>query len=403
MKRFGFFLKLTRHHVGEVCRRRILIAAVLLLCVALPLCVGPAVQDMLSDGVAFSGLTLAVTAPEGSSAPDMIEQYVGKMRDVNAYCTFRAMDYAEAERQLREGTVTAILVMPERFLTGVLNGDNPDVELIVRADRPMEALLTYWLGQSVTELLSASQAGIYAVMDTYDEQLPKNLTRDDVVMGINMKYISWTLERTEVFEVRQYSAVQGLPIAMHYALSLLAYLAMALAPLFAPLYAADRMAPCRRLRCLGYGSMFHFGSDLTACTAVIFAVTVVPVCVITKGPVWLTIPACVVFALFSALFGSLCCLLTTGAANSGLLAFTVALLSLGTSGGILPPALLPQTLRRWSWLSPVNWLRELAAASSGTYPMDSRSIAAIVCAMVFMSVSCVLLYHRRMSGQEVTT
>lgn len=403
MKRFGFFLKLTRYHIGEVCRRRILIAAILLLCVVLPLCVGPAVDAMLSNGVSFSGLTLAVTAPEGSSAPEMIEQYVGKMRDINEYCEFRTMDYAEAEQRLREGDITAILVLPERFLTGILTGDNPDVELIVRADRPMEALLTYWLGQSVTELLSASQAGIYGVLDTYDDQLPGDLTRDDVVMGINMKYIGWTMDRADVFKVREYSAVQVLPISMHYGLSLLAYLGMSLAPLFASLYAADHMAFRRRLRCLGYGGIFHFGSDLAACTVVIFVVTVVPICMIVGGPVWSAALAAIVFSLFCALFGSLCCLITTGAANSGLMAFAVALLSLGASGGILPPVLLPQTMRNWSWLSPVNWLRELTAVSSGKYPMEGRSVAAILCTTVAMSIVCALLYHRRMSGQEVTT
>ena len=360
-------------------------------------------QTMLSNGVSFSGLTLAVTAPEGSPAPKMIEQYVGKMRDVNEYCEFRAMDYAEAEQLLRDGEITAIIVLPNRFFTGVMTGENPDVELVVRADRPMESLLTYWLGQSVTEILSASQAGIYAVLDEYDDQLPGDLTEDDVIMGINMKYIGWTMGRADVFEVREFSAVQVLPISMHYGLSLLAYLGMCLAPLFAALYSAAHMTYRRRLRCLGYGSIFHFGSDLAACTAVIFAVTAVPVWLIVGGSVLVTILVAAVFSLFCALFGSLCCLITTSAANSGLLAFAVALLSLGASGGILPPTLLPETLRNWSWISPINWLRELAAASSGNYPMEGRSVAAIFCTTAAMSVVCAWLYHRRISGQEVTT
>jgi len=402
MKRVGFFLKLTQHHAGELLRRRIVIAVVLILCIALPLCIGPAMESMFADGVSFSGMTVAVTAPEGSPAPKMIEEYVGKMRDVNEYCNFQAMDYEEAEILLRDGKITAIVVLPNRFFTGVMTGTNPDVELIVTADHPMESVMIYWLGQSLTDILSAAQAGIYAVLDSYDEQLPDSMTKDDVVLGINMKYIVWTLGRGDMFRIREFSAVQAMPIAMHYGLSLLAYLCLSLAPLFAALYMGSRLTHLRRLRCLGYGSVFHFVSTVAACTVVIFAVAVIPVWLMVRGNVIGTILTVAAFAVFCALFGSLCCLLTTGAANSGLLAFSVALLSLGASGGILPPTLLPETLRKWSALSPVNWLRELVSVSGKDGLMQAQSVIGLVVATALMGVVSGMLYHRRMTGQEVT-
>lgn len=403
MKRLGFFLQLTRHHVGEICRRRLLITIVLLLCIALPMCIGPAMQSMFSNGVSFSGIRLAVTSHGEGDAAGMVEQYAGEMSDINEYCKFYAMTKEKAEESLRKGDITAIVVLPERFLTGVMSGENPDVELIVSADRPMESMLTLWLGQSVTDILSEAQSGIYGVLDVCNDQLPEGKSRSKVTMEINLKYIGWTLGRGEIFTEHTFSAVQVLPIAVHYGLSLLAYLGLSLAPLFAALYLGDSLTYHRRLRCLGYGSIFNFGSNLAACTLVIFVVVIIPIGLIVKGSVLGTILAAVVFALFCALFGSLCCLITTSAANSGLMAFTVALLSLGASGGILPPSLLPETLRKCSWLSPVNWLRELAAATNKAFAADQRSMIAMICVMAVMAVVCCVLYHRRVAGQEVTT
>ena len=108
--------------------------------------------------------TLAVTAPEGDPVPGLLEQYMGNMRDVRQYCTFRAMDGAEAAAALESGEVTAILVLPENFIQGVTDGSNPDVRLVVSGDRPLESLLTLWVGQSAADLLSSFQAGVYAVL-----------------------------------------------------------------------------------------------------------------------------------------------------------------------------------------------------------------------------------------------
>ena len=51
MNRILFFLKLTGITLGRLCRRRMLLAGVTLLCVFLPLFLGPAAQEALSGGV----------------------------------------------------------------------------------------------------------------------------------------------------------------------------------------------------------------------------------------------------------------------------------------------------------------------------------------------------------------
>ena len=65
----------------RLCRQRWLLAGLALLCLLLPLGAGQAAGYLLTRGVAFSGVTLAVTAPDGDNIPQLLEQFMGDMED----------------------------------------------------------------------------------------------------------------------------------------------------------------------------------------------------------------------------------------------------------------------------------------------------------------------------------
>ena len=58
---------------GRLCRQLWLLAGVILLCTVLPVLAGRGAQQLLSQGVSFSGITLAVTAPEGDGTPQLLQ------------------------------------------------------------------------------------------------------------------------------------------------------------------------------------------------------------------------------------------------------------------------------------------------------------------------------------------
>ena len=237
MRRAGYagtYLILTLNRLRQL---RWLLAGLVLLCLVLPFGAGRAASALLSRGVDFSGVTLAITAPEGDSVPRLLERYMGDMEDIAQYCEIRSMDNEqEAVAALERGEVTAVLVLPENFIRGVMWGDNPDLRLIVAGDRPLESLLLLWVGQSASDILSAFQSGVYAVLDLYEEAPPPGLTRDQVVLDINLEYINLALNRSELFQTRELLATGALPISLHYHLALLSYFALSAAPLFVPIY-----------------------------------------------------------------------------------------------------------------------------------------------------------------------
>lgn len=386
--------------LGKLCQQPWLLAGLTLLCLFLPLTIGPAVETALSEGVSFSGITLAVTAPEGDSLPDLLETFIPNMKDVSEYCEVVALDRETAIRQLERGEVTAVLVLPENLAQGIMNGSNPDVELIVSGDRPLEALLTLSVGQSASDMLSAVQSGIYAVLETYLEQSPAQLSYGDVVSQINLRYIRWTLGRQKMFREEPIAVTNQLPIGVHYGLSLLVFLAMSLAPLFMAVYEGGWIRSQKRYRAAGRSGLGFYCSTLSACTMVLLPLITVVSLVLTRGELKTALWTGALCALFCAAFGTVCCLMTANTGSCGFVAFLSALVFLFLSGGVLPPVLLPRTLQRLMIFSPVTWLRSTLALSVEEFEMTTGYALTVGIAALALVILGGVLYCRRAKAGE---
>lgn len=398
MRILRFFGKATAYTWGKLCRQYLLLAGLALLCLFLPGVLGNAAQSTLESGVDFQGITLAVTAPEGDTTPETLARYMGKMRDVSRYCTVLAMDQETALQALARGEAAAVLQLPENFIGGILTGSNPDVTLWVDENRPLESLLTLWVGQSAADLLSAVQSGIYGVLTEYDAS-GSTFSRDQVVTDINLRYVNLTVNRQDFFTLRSLSATDMLPVDLHYSLSLLVWLCLSLAPLFFPVFAGDRLWSRRRLRAIGIGSSLCWLSDTAACTLILLPL-ILPALWVICGSFAAALPGALAISLFCALFAGLCCLLTGSAARCGGLSFLVSICSLFLAGGILPPPLLPKTLQAISGISPVTWLRSVAAAGLD-YGISAGCPWVLLAALAAMAVLSMWLYHKRCNRQEV--
>lgn len=400
MSGLRFWNKITLLTLGKLCQQRLLLAGLAFLCLLLPVAAGTAAESALSQGVSFSGITLAITAPEGDDLPEQLEQVLSGMRDIRQYCRVAAMDRAEAETALAQGDVTAVLVLPEEFLQGILNGTNPDVELLVNADKPLEALLTFWVGQSASDLLAAFQSGIYEVLELYMENPPPGLSYGDTVAQINLRYVSWMMNRQSVYRIRQIPVAEHLPVGLHYCLSLFSWFALVLAPMFAPVYDAKWVRSQRRYRAVGRNSFLFYSAAAAACWLVETVLMLLFLLTVGKGNVTAVLPAALVCGLFCAAYGSICCLLTPDTGSCGVVSFVTGLAFLVLSGGILPPVLMPAFLQGMIKLSPVTWLRNLLAIPAG-YEAEPGWMAALLLASGILLLAGSLLYRHR-GNREVT-
>lgn len=395
MSSFRFWNKIIGLTLGKLCQQRWLLAGLALLCFLLPAAMAPAAEAALSRGLGFSGITLAITGPEGDPVPGQLAQLLPNMSDVSQYCRVEAMEYDDALESLERAEVTAVLVLPEHFVQGVMNGSNPDVELIVRGDRPLEALLTLWVGQSASDLLAAAQSGIYAVLELYGENPPADLSYQEAMTKINLRYISRTMNRQEMFRTETISITDQLPVGLHYGLSLLVFLVLSMAPFFAPVFTGQWIAARRRFRAAGRGTWMFYGSTLASVWIILFTVLTAAQLMICGGSFWRCACMGALCGFFCAAFAAVCCLLTADTGGCGVLAFSGSLVLLALSGGILPPVLMPRGLREWMGYSPVTWLR---SALSGQ-EVQPGMMAALVLSALAMTAVGGLLYRRRGEGK----
>lgn len=401
MTNFRFWKNITGMTLGKLCQQPWLLAGLTLLCLLLPLAIGPAAENALSQGVSFSGITLAVTAPEGDSLPDLLENFIPNMKDVSEYCEVVAMDRESAIRALEHGEVTAVLVLPENLAQGIMDGSNPDVELIVAGDRPLEALLTLSVGTSASDMLSAVQSGIYAVLEAYLELSPGHLSYGDVVSQINLRYIRWTLGRQKMFLLEPIAVTGQLSVGVHYGLSLLSFLALSLAPLFMAVYDGGWIRAQKRYRAAGRGTVGFYICAVTACTAVLLPLITAVSLILTRGALTDALWTGALCALFCGAFGTVCCLLTANAGSCGMVSFLSALVFLFLGGGVLPPVLLPRTLQNVMFLSPVTWLRgTLAMAAENFEGAVGYAPAVGIAALVLVILGGVLYCRRAQTGED---
>lgn len=393
------FQKLVKATLDRLCRQIVPPAGLVLLCAVLAFLAGQAAQQTLSEGVDFSGLILAVTAPEGDRVPEQLEFFLGNMRDVRSYCRVEAMPYDTAVTALSAGEVTAVLVLPESFVRGVQWGENPDVRLIVDARRPLGALLTLWIGQSASDLLASVQSGVYAVLDVCALRPIAGLSRDRIVTEINLRYIQWVLNRQDLFRSEAVLPTGQLPIALHYELSILWFLLLALAPAFSWCYQGTWLQYHRRLGYLRRNVSTGFWAAFAACAVVMSVLFFAALELLLRAPPLPMLGVSALCALFFAAYAALCGLAANGAAGCGTLSFLLNAAFLLLSGGVIPPALQPGALRRLGGVSPITWLRALSAAPLGydtpfaaAYPLLAT---AALCAL------CAWLYARRVRAQEI--
>lgn len=387
--------------LGRLRQQLWLLAGLALLCLLLPIGAGAAAERLLSRGVGLEGITLAVAAPEGDGTPRQLEQYMNGMEDIAQYCHIVAMEEEQALAALRRGEVTAALLLPENFIRGVRYGENPDLRLVVAGDRPLESLLLLWVGQGASDILSAFQSGVYAVLELYEESPPQGLSWDQAMIDINLRYITMALDRSNFFRIETVSATQALPVPLHYALSLLAYFALSAAPLFMPIYSGGWLRFQRRLRGAGRGCAAGLAAGLAAGVPALLVLLVPALLAAGQGQRPLALlGAAVGIAAYCSLFCALCCLIAGSAAGCGALAFLIALASLALAGGIVPPVLLPRTLQRLGQLSPVTWLRQLAALPLG-YAAPASTWVCLTLSAAGMGLLAWVLYRREADRQEV--
>ena len=125
-----------------------------------------AVSLVMKDAGVFQTAEIGVVIPEDEAQTKMVAQFISAMDSVKSVCHFQYLDQGEAMESLEEGTLDAVLSLPEQFYEDVDSGKNTPATIYFPENAPLN---TRVFGELVTDgvsLLRTAEAGVYAAYDT---------------------------------------------------------------------------------------------------------------------------------------------------------------------------------------------------------------------------------------------
>lgn len=317
------------------------------------------VKSMEKEPLAI-GADIAVAVQEENAMTQMAIKYIENMESVSSYCRFLQVSEAEGMELLKKGEAAALILLPRQLIEGILNGENPSIEVIFPKQSGIEALLFKEFTDAGAELLTVAQAEIYGAYDTAAEY---GMLDEITVMyaDINSYNLAFALDRLALYDSDVISATGSMSLLQYYTASAIALFlllfGMALYPFMQTLPQAFR----RQLARQGVGESWQgFGQWLCGLSGLCIALGIV----LFVGRACGIIRA---FGIQAFLASAVSLLMVTtyiylvysvsGSKTTGiLLLFLLSVGMLYASGGIVPSLFMPEALQMIGAKLPTAYL-----------------------------------------------
>ena len=354
-----------------------------------------AVALLVREGNLYAPVKIAVVDREDSVTSRILVRTVRNLEAFSAVLDAEVMEEEAADRAFSSGEAAAVVILPDRFVSDILSGEEGGGEIRLSAALRKQSEIVEAVAKFGETLLMAGQYGVFAGEKLVDEAGESAAVREDYLDRVNRilldegMNVSVTYLKTEEADF----GGAGLDVAGHYVLCWCAMVLFLTVLAFIPLFRTDASSPLvQRMASLGTGPVGFLRWKLifTACFRFVLTLGVL-LMLHAAGfvPVFGMRSVCsaVALAVWLALAGaclSLCC-------GGGVAA--VCVLSGGgllICGGLIPRPLLP------GWLIRIGDLTPFGAARGLLLPAFSAEAGwgALVPALMYAAVASLWLIVR---------
>ena len=328
---------------------------------------------LLSNSKSSEKMDIAVVLPpDGDSYTSLAFSFLSEIETVKNICTFKEMSKDSAYEGLRNGSIYAVILVPDNFVNHIIDGTNTPANIIFpRSGISTKSMLFRILINSGVTDIGAAEAGIYAVDDICNYyKIKDGVTKSEEFL--NEAYFSYALDRSIYFKTETISATGDLTIIEFYICSGIVLLLLLSGISCSDLLKRENstLSTSLKRRRIPVYLLFVFkiiGVTLVFFTMLIFAYIMTALAQI-RFPMISNVFVVLNFTSFASLF-----LLIFGVfsmvlfifqlANSQslgvLLLFTLSTLMLFISGGIIPSSLLPEIVQKIGVFLPTTYFIKL--------------------------------------------
>lgn len=223
-------------------------------CLILTAVLVAAFSAIMQNAQVFQKVNIGIAIPEGESISRLATQYISSMDSVRSVCDFYYLDEQESVEQLKQGTLQAVVVLPEGFYHDVQVGINPPAQIYFPKDAAQNTQVFEELVTAGVSFLQTAEAGVYAALDTasyYGVEL------QGAGLGNTIAYLfaHQMLKRDSVYSARMLSTMGNLSVAEYYYAAGLVILLMMCGIQFGFLYGKRNRSVEDKLKIRGVGSI----------------------------------------------------------------------------------------------------------------------------------------------------
>ena len=223
-------------------------------CLLLTAVLVAAFSAIMQNAQVFQKVNIGIAIPEGESISRLATQYISSMDSVRSVCDFYYLDEQESVEQLKQGTLQAVVVLPEGFYHDVQVGINPPAQIYFPKDAAQNTQVFEELVTAGVSFLQTAEAGVYAALDTasyYGVELQGAGLGDTIAY----LFVNQMLKRDSVYSARMLSSMGNLSVAEYYYAAGLVILLMMCGIQFGFLYGKRNRSVEDKLKIRGVGSI----------------------------------------------------------------------------------------------------------------------------------------------------
>lgn len=378
-------------------------------CLLLTAVLVAAFSAIMQNAQVFQKVNIGIAIPEGESISRLATQYISSMDSVRSVCDFYHLDEQEAVEQLKQGTLQAVVVLPEGFYHDVQVGINPPAQIYFPKDAVQNTQVFEELVTAGVSFLQTAEAGVYAALDTASYY---GIELQGAGLGDTIAYlfVNQMLKRDSVYSARMLSSMGNLSVAEYYYAAGLVILLMMCGIQFGFLYGKRNRSVEDKLKICGVGSIRQSVVKILVMTEFLYvtgllyyfagigiAIRTGTYFVLYQGKIWYVL---LLLCLGIAIYFQVLYELSGSSSQAAVFVFAVNVITIIGAGVLIPEAYLGKEVAGISRFLPMKYWNVYAAGMlEGEISKDSVA-GTVFFLLMGMAVGGFLSWRNEKSGQQ---
>lgn len=378
-------------------------------CLLLTAALVVAFSAFMQNAQVFQKVNIGIVIPEGESVSRLATQYISSMDSVRSVCDFYYLDEQEAVEQLKQGTLQAVVVLPEGFYHDVQVGINPPAQIYFPKDAAQNTQVFEELVTAGVSFLQTAEAGVYAALDIASYY---GIELQGAGLGDTIAYLfaNQMLKRDSVYAAKMLSPLGNLSVVEYYYAAGLVILLMMCGIQFGFLYGKRNRSVEDQLKIRGVGSIRQSVVKVLVMTMFLYVTGLLyylagigiadrtgTYFVLYQGKIWYGL---LLLCLGIAIYFHVLYELAGSSSQAAVFVFAVNIITIIGTGVLIPEAYLGKEIAGISHFLPMKYWNVYAAGMLEG-EISKKSVAGTVLFLLMgIAAGMLLSWRNEKSGQQ---